>query len=106
MNPLSFLFSFGTGAVPYDQLLALMILLLVASSLAFVSYHIYGSAGKIWAQAINNIGNKNITLTKDGIRVSVKELQTETYVDTLQKAFVDVWNQRQEMEEAKRRTPK
>jgi hypothetical protein len=78
---------------PSRQLVPLVVLFIVIGGLAFVGYQIYLGVNKIQAQATKNIGNKNITFTKDGVRVNVKEVKNEKYVDATQKVFVDVWNQ-------------
>jgi hypothetical protein len=35
---------------------------------------------------------KNVVFTKDGVKVGVKELKTESYVDTTQGFLVKAWN--------------
>ena len=35
---------------------------------------------------------KNIVFSKDGARVSVKEMKAEDYADKTQRAFVKTWN--------------
>ncbi len=68
-------------------------LFVVIGGLAFVGYQIYLGVNQIQAQATKNIGNKNISFSKDGLRVKVKEVHNEEYVDKTQRVFVDVWNQ-------------
>jgi hypothetical protein len=36
--------------------------------------------------------SKNVVLTKDGLKVGVKEVRTESYVDTTQTFLVKAWN--------------
>jgi hypothetical protein len=36
--------------------------------------------------------SKNVVLTKDGLKVGVKEVRTESYVDTTQSFLVKAWN--------------
>jgi hypothetical protein len=36
--------------------------------------------------------SKNVVFTKDGLKVGVKELKTESYVDTTQSFLVKAWN--------------
>ena len=76
-----------------SQIVPLVVLFAVLGGLGFVGYQIYLSATKIQEQATKNIGNKNFTFTKDGMRVNVKEVKNEHYVDATQKVLVDVWNQ-------------
>ncbi|EPE03656.1 hypothetical protein F503_01914 [Ophiostoma piceae UAMH 11346] len=75
------------------QIVPLVVLFAVIGGLGFVGYQIYLSVTKIQEQATKNIGNKNFTFTKDGMRVNVKEVKNENYVDATQKVLVDVWNQ-------------
>lgn len=75
------------------QIIPLVVLFAVIGGLGFVGYQIYLSVTKIQEQASKNIGNKNFTFTKDGMRVNVKEVKNENYVDATQKVLVDVWNQ-------------
>lgn len=35
---------------------------------------------------------KNVIFTKDGAKVSVKEVSAEAYADKTQRAFVKTWN--------------
>lgn len=39
---------------------------------------------------------KNVLLTKDGAKVSVKEVSAEAYADKTQRAFVKTWNAAQD----------
>ncbi len=75
-----------------SQLLPLLILLVVIGGLAFVGYHIYLSVTKIQAQASKNMGKKNVVFTKDGLRVGVKHVEAERYVDATQSWVVKAWN--------------
>jgi hypothetical protein len=36
--------------------------------------------------------SKNVVFTKDGLKVGVKEMKTENYVDTTQSFLVKAWN--------------
>jgi len=38
------------------------------------------------------MGNKNVVFTKDGMRVGVKHVETEKYVDATQSWVVKAWN--------------
>jgi len=57
-----------------------------------VAYHIYVSMQKISAAASDKMQKKNVVFTKDGMKVGVKELKTESYVDTTQGFLVKAWN--------------
>lgn len=84
-----------------SQLTPLIVLFLVLGGIGFVGYHIYLSVNKIQESASKNMG-KNITFTKDGMRVGVKEVNTEKYVDATQRVFVGVWNQHNSSGDRKR----
>ena len=70
----------------------MIILLVILAGLAFVSYQIYDSVTKIQAQASKKMSNKNVVFTKDGMRVGVKHVETEKYVDATQSWVVKAWN--------------
>lgn len=38
------------------------------------------------------MGKKNVVFTKDGMRVGVKQVKTENYVDATQSWVVKAWN--------------
>jgi len=38
------------------------------------------------------MGTKNVVFTKDGVRVGVKHVETEAYVDKTQSWVVKAWN--------------
>lgn len=48
------------------------------------------SLGKIQDQAKRQIGG-NVSFTKDGMRVNVKNIQNESYLDRTQSWFVKAW---------------
>jgi hypothetical protein len=75
-----------------SQLLPLVILLLFLGGVAFVGYQIYVSVTKIQQSASQKMGNKNVVFTKDGVRVGVKHVETERYVDATQSWVVKAWN--------------
>jgi len=77
---------------PSSQLLPLVILLVIVAGFAFVAYQIYDSVTKIQAQASKKMNNKNVVFTKDGMRVGVKHVETEKYVDATQGWVVKAWN--------------
>ncbi len=78
-------------AQPCSQLLPLLILFVILGAIAFVGYQIYLSITKIQAQASKNIGKNNIVVTKDGMRVGVKHVENEKYVDATQRILVKAW---------------
>jgi hypothetical protein len=71
--------------------LPLIITLLVIAALVWVGYQVYLSVGKISANASQQMSGKNVVLTKDGMRVGVKHVENETYVDKTQSVLVKAW---------------
>ena len=67
---------------------------------AFVGYQIYVSLNKIQQSASQRMGNKNVVFTKDGVRVGVKHVETERYVDATQSWVVKAWNLHNSSEQA------
>lgn len=74
------------------QLLPLVILLLVLGGVAWVGYQIYLSVVQIQEKAGERMGKKNVVFTKDGVRVGVKHVENEDYVDKTQSYLVKAWN--------------
>ena len=80
-------FSFKTR-----QILPLIIIVLIIAGVAWVGFQIYLSVNKIRATATERMGNKNVVFSKDGLRVGVKQVGEEKYVDSTQKWVVKAWN--------------
>jgi len=57
---------------------------------AWVCYHIYLSLGKIQDQAQKQMGD-NVSFSRDGMRVSVKHMENESYLDRTQSWVVKAW---------------
>ncbi|KAK4452096.1 hypothetical protein QBC34DRAFT_399169 [Podospora aff. communis PSN243] len=74
------------------QILPLLVTLIFVGGLAFVLYQIYDSLLKIKSQAKKQMGTKNVVFTKDGVRVGVKHVETEAYVDRTQSWVIKAWN--------------
>ncbi len=70
----------------------MLVVLAILGLLAWVGYHLYLSVVKIQAQATKGMGDKNVVFTKDGVRVGVKHVETEKYVDATQSWVVKAWN--------------
>lgn len=58
---------------------------------------------KIQAQAKEQMGSKNVVFTKDGLRVGVKHVENEEYVDRTQSWVVKAWNLSGEAKDAQKR---
>ncbi|OAQ66627.1 hypothetical protein VFPPC_14351 [Pochonia chlamydosporia 170] len=74
------------------KLIPLVIAILFVSAVAWVLYQVYESATKIRDTASERMGKKNVVFTKDGVRVGVKHVQNEKYVDKTQSWVVKAWN--------------
>jgi hypothetical protein len=53
---------------------------------------VYLSVTKIRETASQKMGSKNVVFTKDGVKVGVKEIKQENYVDATQSWVVKAWN--------------
>ncbi|KAM3451036.1 hypothetical protein MY5147_009262 [Beauveria neobassiana] len=76
----------------FRQILPLIITLCVVGGIGFVLYHVYLSVTKMGETASQKMGKKNVVLTKDGMRVGVKNVRNERYVDQTQSYVVKAWN--------------
>ncbi|KAG5937894.1 hypothetical protein E4U13_001278 [Claviceps humidiphila] len=74
------------------KLIPLLIAIVFVSAIGWVLYQVYDSATKIRDTASERMGKKNVLFTKDGVRVGVKDVQNEKYVDKTQSWVVKAWN--------------
>lgn len=58
----------------------------------WVGYQVYISVAKMSDAASERMGKKNVVFTKDGVKVGVKQIKNENYVDATQSWFVKAWN--------------
>jgi hypothetical protein len=72
--------------------LPLLIVLVVLAGIAFVGYHVWEAASKVNQQARDKMARKNVVFTKDGMRVGVRHVEQERYVDATQSWVVKAWN--------------
>ncbi|KAI1180991.1 hypothetical protein F4777DRAFT_573645 [Nemania sp. FL0916] len=75
-----------------QKILPLAIFLAVIAGVGFVCYQIYVGANKIRANAENSFASRNVVFTKDGVKVGVKHVENEKYVDATQSWVVKAWN--------------
>ncbi|RDA82844.1 hypothetical protein CP532_0944 [Ophiocordyceps camponoti-leonardi (nom. inval.)] len=80
------------GSSVIGQVLPLVIALVVLSVIGWVLHQVYLSASKFRDSASERMGKKNVVFTKDGVRVGVKHMQNEKYVDNTQSWVVKAWN--------------
>ncbi|KAJ1325570.1 hypothetical protein MN608_08764 [Microdochium nivale] len=74
------------------QILPLVIALVVLGVIGFVVYGVVQSASKIGEQAEERMAKHNMVFTKDGMKVGVKHIENEQYVDKTQSYLVKAWN--------------
>lgn len=77
-----------------SQVLPLIVTLAILGCLAWVVYQIYVSIAKIQDQASRQMGSKNVVFTREGVRVGVRHVENEDYVDATQSWVVKAWNLR------------
>lgn len=65
---------------------------MVLAGFAFVGYHIYLSVVSISDAASKKMEKKNVVFTKDGVKVAVKDVRNDDYVDKTQSVLVKAWN--------------
>ncbi|KAF7943460.1 hypothetical protein EAE96_011386 [Botrytis aclada] len=75
-----------------SKLLPLLIFLIILGAFAFVGYQVYRVTQQVSKSASDKMASKNVSFTKDGVRVGVKELKNENYVDRTQGFLVKAWN--------------
>ena len=63
----------------------LLILFTILGVLAFIGYAVYTISNDIADKTSKKMQKKNIVVTKDGMKVGVKEVKEESYVDTTQR---------------------
>lgn len=65
---------------------------IVLSIFAVVGFFVYSAINDIANSANKHLEKKKILCTKDGVKVSVKHVEDETYVDKTQSVLVKAWN--------------
>ncbi|KAG9243981.1 hypothetical protein BJ878DRAFT_508258 [Calycina marina] len=75
-----------------SKTLPLIILVIFLGGTAFVAYHIFLAVTQIGHAANDKMQSKNVMFTKDGMKVGVKEIKNENYVDRTQSILVKAWN--------------
>ena len=67
------------------NLIPLFVLVVVVGILGFVGFVVYSIVQEVSTKAREKIEKKNISITKGGLKVGVKELRDEEYRDRSQK---------------------
>ncbi|MCJ1450735.1 hypothetical protein MMC28_001069 [Mycoblastus sanguinarius] len=68
-----------------SKLLPLLVLLIVLAFAAFVGYAIYTIATDIADKTSKKMEKKNVSFGKEGMKIGVREIKTENYVDQTQR---------------------
>ena len=76
----------------FSSLLPLIILLLVVGGFSLIAYQIWVVVNDIGDATTKKMEKKNIVLTKDGVKVGVKQVNQEEYVDRTQGILMKAWN--------------
>lgn len=74
------------------SLLPLAILFVVIAVLAVVGYIAYSIVQDVTKCTQQKMEERNVMFTKDGMKVGVKELKEEDYVDRSRRILVNMWN--------------
>ena len=69
----------------FSKVFPLLVTFTIIGILAWVGFQVYLTASQIADRAGKKLEKKNVLLTKDGMRVGVKEVDTERYVDRSQR---------------------
>ncbi|KAI1001536.1 hypothetical protein K3495_g6666 [Podosphaera aphanis] len=76
----------------FSKIFPLLVLLSVTAVIAVVLYHLYVTAKKISSATTEKMQHKNVVFSKDGVKIGVRELGNESYVDKSQSYLVKAWN--------------
>ncbi|MCJ1355924.1 MAG: hypothetical protein MMC33_005917 [Icmadophila ericetorum] len=75
-----------------SKIFPLLFLLTFLVFAAIVFYVVYMIVTDIADKTSKKMEEKHITLSKDGLKVGIKELKEENYVGKTQSVLVNVWN--------------
>ncbi|KAH7325110.1 hypothetical protein B0I35DRAFT_476301 [Stachybotrys elegans] len=82
----------GSQMAVIRQLTPLIILFSIIIVGAWVGYQIYLSVTKMQETAAERMNRHNVVFTKDGVRVGVKQMKNEKYVDATQSWVYKAWD--------------
>ncbi|KAL2826992.1 hypothetical protein BDW59DRAFT_160572 [Aspergillus cavernicola] len=75
-----------------NRLLPLIILVVVVIVLIAIGYIAYSIAQEVSDKTKSKMEKRNVMFTKDGMKVGVREVREEEYVDRSQSILVNMWN--------------
>ncbi|KAG9250162.1 uncharacterized protein F5Z01DRAFT_678072 [Emericellopsis atlantica] len=86
--------AWGSSREPstFSKVFPLVVVVLFLAIAGYIGYQIYLSAQQIGNTASERMNKKNVVWTKDGLKVGVKSIQNEKYVDETQSWVVKAWN--------------
>ncbi|KAK8183394.1 uncharacterized protein BKA78DRAFT_356613 [Phyllosticta capitalensis] len=72
--------------------LPLLVLAALVAFLAYIGFQIYLYANELADRGRRKMEKKNVTFTKDGMKVGVKDRSSEDYTDKTQSMLVKAWS--------------
>ncbi|EED23915.1 conserved hypothetical protein [Talaromyces stipitatus ATCC 10500] len=75
-----------------NSIIPLIILLLVVALFSAIGFAVYTIAQDVSSNTRAKMEKRNISFSKEGMKVSVKEKRDEEYKDQTQSVLVKVWN--------------
>ncbi|KAL5002280.1 hypothetical protein BDV10DRAFT_118200 [Aspergillus recurvatus] len=75
-----------------NRLIPLVILLIVVVVLVVIGFVAYSIIQEISDKTKSKMEKRNVMFTKDGMKVGVREVGEEEYVDRSQSILVNIWN--------------
>ncbi|EAA61067.1 hypothetical protein AN4989.2 [Aspergillus nidulans FGSC A4] len=75
-----------------NRLIPLVVLLIVVVVLAVIGFVAYSIIQEVSDKTRSKMEKRNVMFTKDGMKVGVREVGEEEYVDRSQSILVNIWN--------------
>ena len=75
-----------------SKTLPLILLTIGLAVAAFIGYAAYTIATDIAAKTSEKMEQKNVSFGKDGMKIGIKEVKTENYVDQTQRYVLLCWS--------------
>ncbi|EEH43545.2 uncharacterized protein PADG_08165 [Paracoccidioides brasiliensis Pb18] len=78
--------------MPSNRLIPLLILFIVVAFLAVILFVTWSIMMAVKMQTKQEMEKKNVMMSRDGLKVGIKELNDEKYKDISQSVLVNIWN--------------
>jgi hypothetical protein len=75
-----------------NRLIPLVVLFIVVVVLAVIGFVAYSIIQEVSDKTRSKMEKRNVMFTKDGMKVGVREVGEEEYVDRSQSILVNIWN--------------